>query len=124
MESKDFHKTNAYAAELTEKHGASYAAVIRLAGNLHQTLTSQTTTTDQMYVPHVEGRYRALLQLDGMKAAAIAIGTDVHGLSHGEAERGADVHIAALAKCIREDVDDNFARKARATRKADGVVSQ
>lgn len=120
MEFKDFHQTNAYASELAGMHGAAYAAVIRLAGNLHQTLTRQSGTSDRMYVRHVEGRYRALLQLDGMKAAAIAIRTDVHGLSHGEAERAFDVHITATSKAIAEDVEADQAQwvsNVRATRK-------
>jgi hypothetical protein len=69
MESKDFHASNAVAADLEQRMGVAYVAVVQRAGRLRNTLTEYAAGFDTLRVSHVEGRYRAVLMLEGMVMA-------------------------------------------------------
>lgn len=114
MESKDMHKANAYVAGLAEERGPAYAAVIQVAANLHRTLSVVTAGGfDRMYVGHVEGRYRGLLQLEGMTAAAVAIMTETGAMKHNPAQTQVQEDIGLLSALMTQDIDAVAAARAR-----------
>lgn len=97
----------AYTAALAEEFGDAYAAVIRRAGQLHKTLTVDTSNFDTLHIPHVEGRYRALAQLDGMSTAAVEIlKAAPHNQAHHPAAALSAAHIRAMARTIALDTAD------------------
>jgi len=117
MESKDFHTSNAFAAELEQRMGVSYVAVVRRAGQLRKTLTVDTAGFDTLLVSHVEGRYRAVLMLEGMVMALTEIlKATPHDMKHWPAEDTATADVVRMSSAVADDVENYWSHTARASK--------
>jgi hypothetical protein len=98
-------EAQAYATQLAAKHSDAYAAVITEAGSFQVTISplpEMGGELDAQYTQRVEEHSRALLHLQGMKAAAVAILADI-GMLRYAAEREVRVNVAVLAGAIVRD---------------------
>jgi hypothetical protein len=95
-----------YAAKLAAKHSMFYAVVVAEAASFQMTihpLPAWSPEVTTLYTQCVEEHGRALVQLQGMKAAAVPILTEMHSMLRVLAEREVAVNVAVLAGCIGRD---------------------